>query len=212
MEELINYYHSLLIIQYFSGRKARATIDTMVNLLWANQLLKQIRDGFDIDTAIGAQLDIIGIWVGVDRYVYQKPYDNHPWLSLIEISGPVTTTWQGGFAEIDNFDSVLGGFLTPDLVQGGKTSQLMDKDFRLLIKLKIIKNSISHTCKNIDDAVYSLFGMDVITRWDIPNHILYYEHTRAYGSQAFVLKLADKKNILPCPTGYRVIVKEISST
>lgn len=212
MEELINYYKNLLIIQYHSGQKARATIEAMVELLWANQLLKQIRDGFDIETAIGVQLDVIGIWVGVDRYVYQKPYDNHPWLSLIEISGAVTTTWQGGYSEIDNFDSVLGGFLTPDLVQGGKTSSLEDEDFRLFIKLKIIKNSISHTCKNIDDAIYSLFGMDVVTRWDIPNRILYYEHTKDYGAKAFVLKLADKKNILPCPTGYRVIVKEISST
>ena len=211
MEELINYYKNLLIIQYHSGRKAKATIEAMVNLLWANQLLKQIRDGFDVDTAIGAQLDVIGLWVGVDRYVYQKPYDGHPWISLIEISGAITTTWQGGYSEPSTFET-LGGFLTPDMVQGGKTSTLDDGSFRTIIKLKIIKNSISHTCKNIDDAIYGLFGTDVITRWDIPNHILYYEHSTAYGEKMMLLKLAAKKNILPCPTGYRTIVREVSST
>lgn len=211
MEELLKYYPNLLEIQYHSGKKSRATIETMVKLLWANQLLKQIRDGFDVETAVGVQLDIIGIWVGVDRYLYQKPYDNHPWISLIEISGAITTTWQGGYSTPSTFD-ILGGFLTPDLVQGGKTSKLSDGDFRLLIKLKIIKNSISHTCKNIDDAIYGLFGTDVVTRWDIPNHILYYEHTKEYGANAMILKLAGKKNILPCPTGYKTIVHEVSST
>lgn len=203
MEELLNYYKNLLIIQYHNGAKARATIDTYVNLLWANQILRQIRDSFDVDTAIGAQLDVIGLWVGVDRYYSLKPYDNHPWISLIEITGATDPILQGGFSEVDNFNTVLGGFLTPDMASGAARSELADSEFRTIIKLKIIKNSISHTCKNIDDAIYGLFGNDVYTTWDLNNHILYYNYSSSY-QQYWLLNLANKKNVLPCPTPCRI--------
>lgn len=203
MEELLNYYKNLLIIQYHNGAKARATIDAYVNLLWANQILRQIRDSFDVDTAIGAQLDVIGLWVGVDRYYSLKPYDNHPWISLIEITGATDPILQGGFSEVDNFNTVLGGFLTPDMASGAARSKLADSEFRIIIKLKIIKNSISHTCKNIDDAIYGLFGNDVYTTWDLNNHILYYNYSSSY-QQYWLLNLANKKNVLPCPTPCRI--------
>lgn len=203
MEELLNYYKNLLIIQYHNGTKAKATIDAYVNLLWANQVLRQIRDSFDVDTAVGEQLDVIGLWVGVDRYYFLKPYDNHPWISLIEITGATDLLLQGGYSEQSNFDTVLGGFLTPDMASGSSRSELADAEFRTIIKLKIIKNSISHTCKNIDDAIYGLFGNDVYTTWDLDNHVLYYNYSASY-QQYWLLHLANKKNVLPCPTSCRV--------
>ena len=210
MEELLKYYPGLLIIQYNHAIKARATIEAYVNLLWANQILRQIRDSFDVDTAVGEQLDVIGIWVGVDRYYFLKPYDNHPWISLIEITGATDPILQGGYSEQSNFNTTLGGFLTPDMAGGASRSQLQDAEFRTLIKLKIIKNSISHTCKNIDDAIYGLFGNDVWTTWDLDNHILYYNYASSF-SQYWLLNLAKKKNVLPCPTPCKVAFNQIST-
>lgn len=211
MEELLKYYPNLLTIQYNSKNKAKATIEMLVKLLWANNMLAQIRDGFNIDTAEGVQLDVIGLWVGVDRYVYQKPYDNHPWLSLIDLSGASDTNLQGGFAELSNFDTTLGGFLTNDLAVGGTTATLSDDNFRFCIKLKIIKNSISHTCKNIDDAIYNLCGLNLITRWDTANHTLYYEYNPAW-DKALIMTAVEKKNILPCPTGVKIVIQQQTTT
>ena len=211
MEELLNYYSNLLTIQYNGKPKAKATIEMLVKLLWANNTLHQIRDAFDVNTAVGTQLDILGMWVGVDRYVTQKPYDNHPWLSLIELSGAIDTSLQGGFSDLEDFDTVLGGFLTSDLAIGGNVSTLSDENFRFCIKLKIIKNSISHTCKNIDDAIYNLCGLDMITRWDISNHILYYEYNPAW-DKALVMNAVKKKNILPCPTGIQIVIQQQTTT
>lgn len=210
MEELLKYYPNLLIIQYNHAIKARATIEAYVKLLWANQILRQIRDSFDVDTAVGEQLDVIGLWVGVDRYVYLKPYDNHPWISLIEITGATDTVLQGGYAEQSNFNTKLGGFLTPDMVIGSNKSDLQDEEFRWLIKLKIIKNSISHTCKNIDDAIYGLFGNDVWTTWDLDNHILYYNWSSDF-EKWWLMEIALKKNILPCPTPCSIAFNQIST-
>lgn len=210
MEELLKYYPNLLTIQYHNGIKSQATIKAYVELLWANQVLRQIRDSFDVDTAVGAQLDVIGLWVGIDRYVSLKPYDNHPWISLIEITGPIDNVLQGGYSEQSNFESRLGGFLTPDLVIGSNNSALSDEAFRFLIKLKIIKNSISHTCKNIDDAIYELTDGNVWTTWDLNNHILYYNWNAGYDKWV-VMEIAIKKNALPCPTVCQIAFNQVST-
>lgn len=202
MEELLKYYPQLLIIQYNGLPKAKATIEAMVKLLWANQLLKQIRDGFEIETAVGKQLDVIGLWVGVDRTTNKKPYDDHPWIALIESTG-ATSEWQGGFSEPDNFNTRLGGFLTTYYASGKVAYQLNDEAFRWLIKMKIIKNSISHTCKNIDDAIYRFSDGEMNTRWDIPNRTVHYEYERTYRYNN-LMPIAYKKNVIPCPTGYKI--------
>ena len=210
MEELLKYYPNLLEIQYHGGKKAKATIETMVKLLWANQLLKQIRDSFDVDTAEGKQLDVIGLWVGVDRTTNKKPYDGHPWIALTETTG-ATSLLQGGYSEISNFDTELGGFLTAYYVPGTIPFQLNDEAFRWLIKMKIIKNSISHTCKNIDDAIYKFSNGELITRWDIPNRTLYYEYNKEY-VYSNLIPTAYKKNVMPCPVGYAINYGVRSST
>lgn len=209
MEELLKYYPNLLTIQYNNKPKAKATIEMLVKLLWANNILVQIRDGFNVDTAIGVQLDVLGLWVGVDRYVEMKPYDNHPWLAVIEISG-AESILQGGFSEVSTF-STLGGFLTPDMAQGSSISTLSDEWFRFLIKLKIIKNSISHTAKNIDDAIYNITNGELITRWDTDNHILYYEYNAGY-DKSELITIAKKKNVLPCPTACKIEIEALQTT
>lgn len=60
------YYSNLLILQYHGKPKARATIEKTVGLL-PDSLIQEVINGFDIQTAVGKQLDILGEYVGVDR-------------------------------------------------------------------------------------------------------------------------------------------------
>ena len=68
-QELLDYYKNLLILQYNKqGGTARATIDTIVNEVLGALVAKQVEEGFNIDTAFGKQLDMIGKYVGINRY------------------------------------------------------------------------------------------------------------------------------------------------
>ena len=68
-QELLDYYKNLLILQYNKENgTARATIDVIVKEVLEALIAQQIQDGFDVNTAIGAQLDMIGKYLGIDRY------------------------------------------------------------------------------------------------------------------------------------------------
>ena len=54
-------------MQYHSKPKAKATIEKSVALL-PDDIILDVINGFNIETAVGKQLDILGEYVGVDRY------------------------------------------------------------------------------------------------------------------------------------------------
>lgn len=202
LNELENYYQNLLIIQYNNKPKARATIKLLVDLLWVNMILLQIRDAFDWRTAIGEQLDIIGSWVGCDRFYNGQLFDFHPWFSLLPY-GQEPDNLQGGFSRYSNFAQGNGGFLDYDNIRPTQ-NQLVDDAFRIMIGLKIIKNNISAICKNIDNAIWDYFEGKVYTVWE-PDTLTYY-----YPSElAEVMQVAEDKGVLPCPTGVTLYLREI---
>ncbi|MDR2674459.1 MAG: DUF2612 domain-containing protein, partial [Opitutaceae bacterium] len=65
LDEVIQYYVDLLIIQYRQKPRARATVAAFVRAAVADGLPPALADAFDIDTASGAQLDILAKYIGV---------------------------------------------------------------------------------------------------------------------------------------------------
>ena len=202
LEQLKQYYANLLIIQYNGKPKATATIKLMAELLLVNMVLLQIRDAFDWQTATGAQLDIIGKWEGVDRFYNGQLFDFRPWFALIPYNS-VPDNLQGGFSRYSNFDSGNGGFLDYDNIRPTQ-NQLVNDAFRIMIGLKIIKNHISATCRNIDEAIWDYFNGRVCTVW-APDELTYYYHSEL----SEVMQVAQDKDVLPCPTGVNIILREI---
>ena len=69
LKTLEDYFCDLLIIQYRQAPENRALIKELVNLIFANNIALQIKDlTVDINKSIGVQLDIVGKWLGLDRY------------------------------------------------------------------------------------------------------------------------------------------------
>ncbi len=66
-EKYAQYLSNLLIIQYHNKPKAKATIELLAKTLPVD-LIFAVRDGFNLDTAVGKQLDILGKYVGTDRF------------------------------------------------------------------------------------------------------------------------------------------------
>lgn len=204
LQQLEDYYSRLLIIQYNGKPRAKATIKLLVDLLYANMLLLQIRDGFDWRTALNAQLDIIGEWVGVDKFYKGQLFDFHPWFSLIDWNSEPDNL-QGGFSTFETFDSLEGGFLDYENILPTQ-NRLPVEQFRTMVGLKIIKNNIDHKCKTIDDAIWDYFGGKVYTVWDLENRKLIYYYASEYN---VIMEVAAEKNVLPCPPTVSIQLQEI---
>lgn len=208
LQQLKEYYSNLLIVQYNGKPKAKATIELFVDLLFANVLILQIQDAFDWKTAVGVQLDIIGKWVGVSRSYNGSLYWGNTYLSYPKSSQLVpndnTDSLQHGYSDYSTFDSDTGNILTYNDV-GFVEQSLNDDDYRVVIGLKIIKNSINHTAKNIDDAIWDYFNGEVYTTWQ--SHQITYHYP---ASLTTIIEICNYKNVLPAPTGVSILLNQIS--
>lgn len=208
IETLKNYYANLLIVQYNGLNKASNTIKMLVDLIYANLILMQIRDGFNWKTAIGAQLDIIGQWVGINRKYNGSLYWGKKLLSYPEYSllypETITSATQHGYSNYSTFNTDLGGQLTYKDV-GFVEQSLSDDDYRIIIGLKIIQNNINHTCGEIDKAIYEYeyFNGEVYTTW-LPHQIIYHYPT----SLSTLINICYNKGVLLAPTGVEIILLE----
>jgi hypothetical protein len=71
--EIQEYYSNLLIVQYHNKPKAKAEIEAWIKSLIASNVIFDVRDGFNLDDAVGVQLDILDKYIGVGRY-YEGTY------------------------------------------------------------------------------------------------------------------------------------------
>ncbi len=69
VDEFVSHYQDLLILQYRNKPKALGTLDAVIRPVAIDLLPQAVENAFNIDTAIGDQLDILGIYIGADRRV-----------------------------------------------------------------------------------------------------------------------------------------------
>lgn len=199
MEELIRFYSNLLIIQYNNKPKAKATIELLVDELLADGLVQDVINAYNLDTAVGNQLDVLGQYIGIDRF-YRGIELEGAFFSFAED----TTEWEEtstrkGFSTDANFNTKDGNFLTSDDVISG-TLRLRDDNYRLLFKLKIVQNNINHSLKSIDDGLSSFFGSNIRVD-DIGNmSIIYFVKSE----QRNIFNVALQKGVVPKPMGVRI--------
>ena len=119
LNNIKEWFKNLVIIQYRQSQKNRALIDLLVELMFANNLVPQIRDlCLSVEKSEGAQLDVVGKWVGVNRIYNGIELWKHPYLSFINYSDIKNANFpnnldpmQGGFSTYSNFANNNGGFL-----------------------------------------------------------------------------------------------------
>ena len=144
LDNIKSWIKNLIIIQYRQAAKNRALIDEMVDLLFMNCLPQKIRDlCLNVEESIGAQLDVVGKWVGVDRVYTTLELFDHPYLAFPTYKTIKDNTFddlQGGFSSYQNFSADDGGFLMYKRIYDVKSNvnQMGDDYYRKIIKLKII--------------------------------------------------------------------------
>lgn len=200
-KELIEYYRNLLILQYHDKQKAQETIELLISVLLPENestgtlLNLDIKDAFNLDTATGVQLDIIGKYVGVDRFYQGQEFDDAIYFGMSDqfSTEPTDVT---GYSDATDFLTKEGEFLSQNDVIS-QNNQLNDDDYRFIIKLKIIQNNINHSNQQIDDNLFDLFGTSLYMTDNENMTITYLED----GTLGALLTVIVEKEVLPKPMG-----------
>lgn len=196
LDSTIEYYKNLLIIQYNNKEKARATIDLYIRTLLSDNIASQVQDGYDINTAVGVQLDVLGKYIGIDRN-FSNTLLIGDFFSMTSYS-TLDTDDKVGMTDFANYASDLGGFATyEDIVD---VQKLTDEDYRFVMKLRIIQNNSNHSNKSIDDGLFGFFGTDLILSDNQNMTIAYFAKPEQIDRSIIALK----KGVLLKPMGVKL--------
>lgn len=208
VQSLVDYYVNLLIIQYNQKPNARAEMGLYVSNLLADAVMLDVLNGYDIETAVGVQLDVLGKYVGVDRFYLQLELENFFAFTTYSEIDPDSLT-KFGFSQYSNFNgfSANGWIDYSDIVLQKNT--LEDADFRTIIKLAIIRNNSNHSVGDIDTKIAGLFGSDIHAeaKESVPKVMWYF---LVLSSSPLVQAILYKK-LLPKPIGVRLGIVDTTS-
>lgn len=194
---LTEYYQNLLIIQYNNRDKAKATIGLLVDELLATGIYQDVRDAYSIDTAVGKQLDIIGKYVGVNRFFTDDTLtDDYFGFENAVTLGSVSANIIG-FDDASSPDK-SGLFLdAEDIIK--KDFALNDDAFRTLIKLKIVQNNSNHSLYDVSKSMQRFFDGQIVVKDNYDMTMTYFiTQTDA------LIKAIIEKNALPKPSGVEI--------
>jgi Protein of unknown function (DUF2612) len=201
--DFINLYVGLLILQYVALGNATGTVYAFIASLVQNQIISQLRDALDLDTALGAQLNLLATYRGLNRTLYGAAPGQYMaipeyldpnagnYFGLVEYLDPAPT-WK--FKQYNDQDSV--------------PYTLKDIQLRTLIQLKAQLDSWDGTLGSLDEILYSFFG-SYVNVVDNENMSMIYEHVAADPDPNTIYDLAQIANIFPHPAGVAVTFVEI---
>lgn len=192
-KETENYYADLLVAQYKDKPKAVATIKGIQEILNTLIIAKEVENGFNIETAVGKQLDTIGKYVGLDRF-----YNGF----IIDDANLIYTT-DNSLTElyyIASADSPPDLSLTINPNNLTATSILSDVVYRTLLKLKIQLNYSNGSQYDIDVICNSLFAGLLFATTENDMTIVFYVNLVLQ----FLFTVALVKKIIPKPMGVGV--------
>lgn len=202
--QLIAYYVTLLIMQYAVKPKAQATISTLVDAIVANGIISQVQEGFDIDTAVGAQLDILGEYVNAQRTIYGLDVSKTYFQVRYAADPPPPTETQNGFAPYTAPDTPWFWLRPSDL--DSPVEVLTDGQMRQLIAYLAAVESLDFTVENIDDLFETFFG-SYVTWTDNMDMTMTVTHSNST-DPGTLFEIVKYIKALPRPAGVALTVVE----
>jgi hypothetical protein len=166
--DVLSYYSELLIVQYVSLPNAIGTIQAYVGALVQNQITTQVQEAFELATASGAQLTILGTYRGIPRQLFGLPSGNY-W-SLVPYNDPSPDSYYGWATYAGSAPNWL--WLQYDDVT---TAVLTDPQMRRMIQFKALLDSSPLTLGALDAILYTTFGI-YVNLVDNGNMTMTYQH------------------------------------
>lgn len=191
LDTAIQHYVDLMIFQYQQSPKAVATIELLSQVALADLVTNQIDAAFDLATAEGTQLDVLGEYIGQSRTLVAQIDRNY--FRMVDYQAPMT---ESGFTD----------YLTP--VNAGNTFYLYvfanvafytlnDSEYRPLLQLKGALNTSHNSKYEIDNLLWGFFGNTILC-FDGADMTITYLVTP---DVSHVVKIAIQIGLLPKPTG-----------
>jgi hypothetical protein len=190
------YYKDLLLYQYLNQPKARATIGELVKLALTDFVAFSVRNAFDIETAVGVQLDQLGEYIGLSRRVFIDV--SRPYFQFVDYAAPVTCIGMTDYTDPStNLDSVFYRYIFAQ----NSFYDLTDDEYRFMLKFKIVLNSCDATAYSISTLLYNFFGTD-ISFFDGEDMTISYAIPETV---SYFVTLAIDLGLLPKPMGVRLV-------
>jgi hypothetical protein len=195
LETAIEYYKELLLYQYINRDNARATIGLLVSQALVDLLPIEMGNAFNIDTAVGDQLDIIGEYIGFDRAVVGAV--SRDYFTADDYVTPSATTF--GFTDYSdparNANAAFYSYLN-----NMNTTDLEDSEYRALLKLKAALNISNLSYYDIVSILGEAFG-DLLVFSDSKDMTIWY----LVSSQIErIVTIAYNEGLLPKPMGVQI--------
>lgn len=195
-DDLATYYMNLLIIQYYTKQRARETVGIYAKEAIADHILETVRDGFNLETAVGAQLDILAAYRGAQRTVFGLDL-THNYFNLPSYG---TTPNDFGFAE---YGDTVGWFFFLYADANVPSYAMNDDELRRLTKFLAKTQSRFLSLKEIDDILFDFFGNEVTLTNNGDMTITY---THDVGDPDTLFTIVNQTGNLPRPAGVEVVV------
>lgn len=199
-DEVIAYYQNLLIIQYKRLPKAFQTIGALSEQVTANLIYNAVLNAFDLNTAIGEQIDILGAYVGARRFLANFSSTNtfmaFPFYADAGAGSVV------GFAQYTDANPPVGYWRLYTTVDTSLV--LTDGQMRDLAKYLIAVHASDMSNASIDDIMYRFFGQ-YVTVDDGYDMSMTYTHD-ATNDPFQLFAIVEYMNALPRPAGVTVNV------
>ncbi len=160
-DELNEYYQNLLIMQYALQPNALATIQAYVAQVIADQIVAQVRDGFNLpytvggqsDTAVGVQLDAVATYVGANRQVFGVDISRSNF--LMPLYGDPNADTAPGFGV---YGSPVTWFFLTYQDENLPIYTMNDSELTRVTQFRARMLSMFMSIENIDNLIFDFFG------------------------------------------------------
>lgn len=196
---LLEYYSNLLIAQYKNQPNMVGTTQLLVNQSLCDGLPQALRTCFNLSTAVGAQLDIIGRIVGVPRNIMGLDLNN-TFFSYTNYAGSPAANGFGSYTDVPYPTNLFRSYFD------NATYTLTDYQLQQLIYLKIIYNNTYSSTKNIVQALWTLYG-DQVSYVDNANMTI---DVFVFPPLQTIFTVAAYLDIIPRPMGVGLNVVPVS--
>jgi len=186
-------YADLLLAQYVNSPRARKTVSLLAYRAMCDLVQLDVQDAFSLETASGAQLDVLGKYIGLSRNI--PAIIDRYYFELRDYADP--TTGEAGFTDyIDASINVDSSFYLYTFANTAFYT-LSDAEYRPLLLLKIILNQSNNSLATIANDLFASFGTDIICFDGQDMTIAYAMKTSA----TTIAHLALQADLLPKPMG-----------
>lgn len=196
IDDAIAYYKELILYQYINCTKAKNTIGLLASHALVDLCPINLNDAFDIETAQGSQLDILGEYIGFDRTVSVASANTY--FNLQNQTDLLATTY--GFTDYNDATKNRSYYFYSYSNSQGTPTDLIDDEYRILLKLKIYSNFSSNSLYEINNILHTYFAHNIIL-FDSQDMKFNYFIRSSLEALATVMR---NENLLPKPMGVEI--------